>query len=261
MNTPIRNLRKTIEPLRQEILNHPLYSMIQSPEDLKLFMQHHVFAVWDFMSLLKTLQNNLTCTSVPWFVVGNAQTRYLINEIVVGEESDVNSQGVRMSHFELYLSAMKQSGANTKTIERFIAELEESGDFERAFAISETPKAAREFVQYTFAVINSQKSHVQSAVFTFGREDLIPGMFMSLIADMDRHFPDCISEFKYYLERHIEIDGDRHSHLALEMTQQLCGDNEIYWQEAQAAVVQGLRMRKALWDGVLEQIKAQRVPA
>ncbi|MFN8275676.1 MAG: DUF3050 domain-containing protein [Flavobacteriaceae bacterium] len=260
MNTPIEHLRNVIDPIRQEILNHPAYPQIQTPDDLKVFMQYHIYAVWDFMSLLKTLQNNLTCTSVPWFVVGNAQTRYLINEIVAGEESDLNSQGERMSHFELYLSAMKQSGADTTAIETFIAELKQSGDFDHAFEVSNTPQAARKFVQYTFEVINSQKPHLQSAVFTFGREDLIPGMFMSLIGDIDRNFPDSISEFKYYLERHIEVDGDHHSHLALEMTQQLCGDNPTYWQEAEAAVVKGLQMRQALWDGVHKELIAQRVP-
>lgn len=261
MNTQIEHLRKVIEPLRQEILNHPVYPLIQSPEDFNVFMQYHIYAVWDFMSLLKTLQNNLTCTSVPWFVVGNAQTRYLINEIVAGEESDLNSQGERMSHFELYLNAMKQSGADTAAMESFIAELQNSGDFDRAFAVSGTPQAAQDFVRYTFEVIGSKKSHVQSAVFTFGREDLIPGMFMSLIADIDRNFPDSISEFKYYLERHIEVDGDHHSHMALEMTEQLCGDEAAFWQEAEAAVVKGLQMRKALWDGVYEALVAQRVEA
>lgn len=261
MNTQIEHLRKVIEPLRQEILNHPVYPLIQSPEDLKLFMQYHVFAVWDFMSLLKTLQNNLTCTSVPWFVVGNAQTRYLINEIVAGEESDLDSNGHRMSHFELYLNAMKQSGADTTTIKTFIDALKQSESFERAFEASNTPQAAQEFVNYTFEVINSQKPHVQSAVFTFGREDLIPGMFMSLIADIDQNFPDSISEFKYYLERHIEVDGDHHSHLALEMTAQLCGVNQVYWQEAETAVIKGLHMRKALWDGVYEVLMALRVEA
>jgi hypothetical protein len=87
MNESIQNIRKTIEPLRQEIMNHKVYSVINDIDDLKVFMQYHIYAVWDFMSLLKSLQNNLTCTTVPWFPKGSAETRHLINEIVVGEES------------------------------------------------------------------------------------------------------------------------------------------------------------------------------
>lgn len=101
MNSHITRLQKTIEPLRQEIVNHKIYSAIQDIEALKIFMEFHVYAVWDFMSLLKTLQNNLTCTSVPWFPKGSAETRHLINEIVVGEESDVDMNGIRKSHFEI----------------------------------------------------------------------------------------------------------------------------------------------------------------
>ncbi len=97
----IEEIKKAIEPLRQEIINHKVYSIIKDLEDLKIFMQFHVFAVWDFMSLLKTLQNNLTCTSVPWFPKGSADTRYLINEIVVGEEADIDLYGNRKSHFEI----------------------------------------------------------------------------------------------------------------------------------------------------------------
>ena len=91
MEEKIQHIKKVIEPLRQEIINHKVYSVINDIDDLKIFMEYHVFAVWDFMSLLKSLQNNLTCTNIPWFPVGSAETRYLINEIVAGEESDIDS--------------------------------------------------------------------------------------------------------------------------------------------------------------------------
>src|SRR3978361_640219 len=120
MKAQLDRINKEIEPLRQQIINHKVYAAINSIEDLQIFMQFHVFAVWDFMSLLKGLQNNLTCTSVPWFPKGDADTRYLINEIVVGEESDVDGFGNRKSHFELYLEAMQQCGADITSIEKFI---------------------------------------------------------------------------------------------------------------------------------------------
>jgi hypothetical protein len=120
MNPYIKNIQTEIEPLRQEIINHKVYGVIKDIKALRIFMQYHVFAVWDFMSLLKALQNNLTCTNVPWFPVGSADTRFLINEIVVGEESDVDQNGNRISHFELYLQAMKEAQANTTIIESFL---------------------------------------------------------------------------------------------------------------------------------------------
>lgn len=254
MNEHIERIKKTIEPLRQQIINHKVYSVINNIEDLKVFMQYHVFAVWDFMSLLKALQNNLTCTSVPWFPKGSADTRHLINEIVVGEESDVDSSGNRKSHFELYLDAMHQCGADVSKIEKFIEVLRKTGDFSLAFTTCEAPEEARSFVDFTFKIIETNKDYLQAAIFTFGREDLIPGMFISIINDIHKNFPDNISIFKYYLERHIEVDGDHHSHLALQMTSNLCGTNEQFWKEAEQATIESLQKRINLWDGVYKQI-------
>ena len=254
MTAQIEKIKKIIEPLRQEIINHKVYSAIKDIDDLKVFMQFHVYAVWDFMSLLKTLQGSLTCTSVPWFPKGNADSRYLINEIVVGEESDVDLNGIRKSHFELYLDAMKQCGADTSKIEGFTNVLKNTGDFNSAYLSSETPKEAKDFVDFTFKVIESGKDYLQSAIFTFGREDLIPGMFISIVNDIHKNFPDNISIFKYYLERHIEVDGDHHSHLALQMTSNLCGKDEQFWKEAEQATIQSLQKRIDLWNGVYRQI-------
>jgi hypothetical protein len=254
MTDQIEKIKKNIEPLLQEIINHKVYSAINDVEDLKVFMQFHVYAVWDFMSLLKTLQSNLTCTSVPWFPKGTADTRFLINEIVVGEESDVDLNGIRKSHFELYLDAMKQCGADTSKIEIFTDILKNTGDFNSAYLSSETPKEAQDFVDYTFKVIESGKDYLQSAIFTFGREDLIPGMFISIINEMHKNFPDDISIFKYYIERHIEVDGDHHSHLAIQMTANLCKDNEQYWKEAEESVILSLKKRIELWNGVYRQL-------
>jgi len=254
MINQIEKIKKAIEPLRQEIINHKVYAAIKDIDDLKVFMQYHVYAVWDFMSLLKTLQNNLTCTTVPWFPKGSADTRHLINEIVVGEESDVDLNGTRKSHFELYLDAMKQIGADLSPIEKFIAVLKNTGDFNEAFKASETPKESRDFVEFTFKVIGSNKDYLQSAIFTFGREDLIPSMFISIVNDIHKSFPDSISIFKYYLERHIEVDGDHHSHLALQMTSNLCGNNQEFWDEAEKTTLDSLQKRIDLWDGAYRQI-------
>lgn len=256
MNEAIQTIRKNIEPLRQEIIHHKVYATIKNIEDLKVFMQYHVYAVWDFMSLLKTLQNSLTCTSVPWFPKGTGETCHLINEIVTGEESDIDLNGDRKSHFELYMDAMKQCGADTSSIETFIEALQDTGNLEASFLKANTPQEARAFVRFTFETINSQKNYLQSAVFTFGREDLIPGMFISIINEIHKTFPEEIAIFKYYIERHIEVDGDHHSHLALQMTANLCGDNEAYWKEADKAIEQSLQKRMQLWDGVYKQLTA-----
>jgi Protein of unknown function (DUF3050) len=231
---------------------------VNTLDDLKVFMAYHIFPVWDFMSLLKALQNNLTCTKTPWFPVGDAETRYLINEIVIGEESDVDEKGLRKSHFELYLEAMNEAGANITQIEQFVSILKETTDFNLAFHAAKVPLEVQEFVNFTFKTIHTSKDYLQAAVFTFGREDLIPDMFYSIVKEINNQLPKETKIFKYYLERHIEVDGGHHRELALKMVSNLCGTNENYWNQAQEFVIESLKMRIKLWDGVYNQLLKQK---
>lgn len=248
--SPIERLQASVEPLKQQLIEHPVYRKITSLEYLHQFMQHHIFAVWDFMSLLKVLQRNLTCVAIPWVPKGDAETRYLINEIVTGEESDTDENGNRHSHFELYLEAMKQSGCATENIETMLSALAAGKSVQEALAAAGAPVAAMDFVQNTFDVIASGQPFLQAAVFTFGREDLIPGMFISFVRELHAEAPEKISMFKYYLERHIEVDGDHHAHLAHRMTASLCGTDETKWQQATEAVKTALEHRIRLWDAI-----------
>jgi len=246
----LQQLEIAIAPLREKLVDHPVYAEIRDLEGLQSFMESHVYAVWDFMSLLKALQINLTSVSLPWMPVGNPATRYLINEIVTGEESDVDEQGNRMSHFELYLKAMEQAGANTTPIQTLIHSLQSGKNIQDALTLDIIPEAARNFMQFTFDTIATGKPHLMAAVFTFGREDLIPDMFISLIKELKKQFPDKVDIFQYYIERHIEVDGGHHGELALQMTQELCGNDAAKWEEATEAVKQGLAARIQLWDAI-----------
>jgi pyrroloquinoline quinone (PQQ) biosynthesis protein C len=155
---------------------------------------------------------------------------------------------------------MEACGADTSGIHRFVNALKAGKSIEESFEIAETPEAAREFVRFTFHVIAQQEPHLLAAVFTFGREDLIPDMFHSIIEDIDKELPDTVSLFKYYLDRHIEVDGDHHSHLALQMTANLCGEEDHKWEEVAVVSAQCLEKRAALWTGVNAAI-AQAVPS
>lgn len=257
MTREIDQIQQDIYSIREQIIKHPVYAAINNLQDLRVFMEHHIYAVWDFMSLLKSLQINLTCTSIPWFPVGSATTRSLINEIVAGEESDVDADGIKMSHYEMYLEAMQQCGAHTEAFENFIQALKAGKSRAEAYELAETPLAARQFVDHTFHLIEYSQVHQQASAFTFGREDLIPNMFYAMVADLDQRFPLQLSKFKYYLERHIEVDGDHHSHLALATTAELCTDDR-HWQEVREAALASLQQRVNLWDGAYEKIMQRR---
>lgn len=255
--TSTQFIQQEIAELRQQLVNHSVYKRINSTNDLRIFMQHHVFAVWDFMSLLKALQSNLTCVKSPWLPVGSPATRFLINEIVVGEESDIDQDGNHISHFELYLNAMQQAGADTSAINRLIEYIINGLSITEALNQLDIDDSIKNFVRYTFRVIEENKSHVQAAVFTFGREDLIPDMFIALVQDINIKTDNEAAIFQYYLERHIEVDGDHHSHLAIAMTENLIAADEGKKAEALEAVKLGLMYRIGLWDGVMLALEKQ----
>ncbi len=252
MQNPIEKLKANIEVARGHLLAHPVYAQINNVEGLQKFTQYHVFAVWDFMSLLKSLQIGLTSVQLPWMPVGSANTRYLINEIVLGEESDVDDHDQKISHFELYLKAMQQMGASTHLIDSLMLEIAKGKTIDAAIQEAPLPQKAKDFLAYTFEIAQHAPLHVKAAVFTFGREDLIPDMFTEILHKIYADHPDKVSTFKYYIERHIEVDGGHHSQLALEMVAELCGTDQQKWEEASNASLKALQVRSLLWDAIIE---------
>ncbi|NHN27057.1 DUF3050 domain-containing protein [Flavobacterium jejuense] len=253
METQIINHR--ILPFKEQLLQHSLYNEIKTVEDLNCFLENHVFAVWDFMSLLKALQNKLTCTTTPWLPVGNPEIRYLINEIVVAEETDIDQEGNRKSHYELYLEAMSALGANTLPIRNFLDDVETTKNIFVSIKHSELHPNVKEFLDFTFRVIEEGDSHQIAAVFTFGREDLIPEMFTAILKQFQVNFPGKnLSKLIYYFERHIELDADEHGPMAMKMIEELCGKDEKKWQEVEDISTLALQKRIGLWNAIEETI-------
>lgn len=244
----IDSLRDQIEPLRQRLHHHPLYASIQTIGQLRRFMESHVFAVWDFMSLLKSLQQQVTCVTVPWMPSAYPHSRRFINEIVLGEESDVY-QDRHLSHFEMYLEAMEQAGADTSAIAHFLRLLSAGESIPDALRAANAPEEAAAFVSATFASLTTDRPHVVAGAFTFGREDLIPGMFISMVRELKQQVAG-VGVFLHYLERHIEVDGEDHGPMAIRMMDELCGTDALRWEQATTAASHALEARLALWDGI-----------
>lgn len=260
-NAYIQKLRTEIEPLRNQLLNHKVYAKINSVEDLKIFLQHHVFAVWDFMSLLKSLQNELTCVQVPWIPKGNPLTRRLINEIVLAEETDQDEKGNVISHFELYIEAMNDCNADISKITYLIQLLKEWKNVRTALSQIDIADSIKEFVYFSFDIIETKKAHKIAVAFTFGREDLIPDMFTSILRDMkagSSQNAESIKKLVYYFDRHIELDGDHHSHMSIQMIKELCGDDAKKWNDATEISKIALQKRIDLWDGILNEIEKKK---
>ena len=251
----IETVNASIANQKKALLTHSLYEKVQTIEDLHCFLENHIYAVWDFMSLLKALQSKLTCTTTPWFPTANTQTRYLINEIVVAEESDLTIDGRRQSHFEMYVEAMKDCGANTTEIEAFLTNLSSLNNIFVAIKTSDLHPNIKAFLDFTFRVIEEGKAHEIAAAFTFGREDLIPSMFTAILKNFQANFPETdLKKLIYYFERHIELDADEHGPMAMGMITELCGNDSKKWSEVEQISIAALEKRIGLWDAIEEQL-------
>jgi hypothetical protein len=247
----IGRLQAAVEPIRREVISHPLYRRLSDMNAVVTFMEHHVFAVWDFMSLLKTLQRGLTCVQVPWVPAGPAASRRLINDIVLVEESDERGDGF-ISHFELYLEGMRQAGAGTGPVDAFTGLLRQGRAVLPSLAGAGVPDPAAEFVAATWEIIENGSLHCQAAAFAFGREDLIPDMFDQVAALDSEH--GGLSVFADYLRRHIQVDSEEHTPMAMQMLAELCQDDPARLAECEKTMNVALAARIRLWDGILAKI-------
>lgn len=253
-------LQENLAGWRGAVVAHPVYRALDDVPALCTFMEHHVWAVWDFMSLLTRLQRDLTCVQVPWVPRRiDPSLQRLINEIKLGEESDVHPEGGWTSHFGLYVAAMEELGADPGPVRRVVSALagqtsEAASPVQLARLMVDcgAPAGAARFVLGTYELVTGGSTLAVAAAFALGREQLIPQMFEPLIdGDRGRLLAD-------YLRRHIELDAGEHGPLTQRLVETLAGDEAHAWQAVQSAALEALQARHRLWDDVLQVIEVAR---
>jgi len=256
-----KDIKPILEPYRTRLMSHPLYNSIQSLETCQIFMESHAFAVWDFMTLLKSLQLKLTTVSLPWVPPKDPELAYFINSIVISEESDdlgYRSHIKATSHYDLYLTSMKEIGSNTAAITYFVGKLKNGNTWKEALVdtrrtFTHLPTSTFDFVEYTMYVAENGSVHEVAACFLFGREDPIPAMYQKLLDQFNEKNLQC-PNLRVYLARHIEVDGDSHAPMADLLLEKLCSDTEKC-EKALKVAQDSIKMRMHLWDGIYSKIK------
>ena len=157
----------------------------------------------------------------------------------------------------MYLEAMKKSNTGTENIEAFLNAVQ-STDIFSAIKSSTLHENIKDFLKFTFEVIEAGKPHEIASAFTFGREDLIPNMFTEMLKEFKLRFKETdLTELVYYFERHIELDADEHGPMAFEMIAYLCGNDAEKWKETAETAVAALEKRIKLWDAIEELIESK----
>ncbi|USE35917.1 DUF3050 domain-containing protein [Endozoicomonas sp. SCSIO W0465] len=244
---------KDLRPLQEQLFNHAIYQKIDSLEKLSIFMEAHVFTVWDFMSLAKRLQLEFTSMQLPWAPVPDVRSARFINEIILYEETDKDLNGIPMSHLEMYLAAMREVSADTSKIEQVIYSIKTGVPWQQALVVAEVPEYIQAFVSDTLKVAQYGSLTEVTSYFLFGREDAIPGMFSSLLNHWD--IPqESVPAMTYYLNRHIDLDGNEHGPAAEGLLKQCINGNKTAEASAVVMAKEAISSRIRFWDGLEKQL-------
>lgn len=247
----------SLDTLLNELGRHPIYRAIDNHSKLRIFMEHHVFAVWDFMSLIKALQQHLAPVKIPWTPANNPYFVKFINQLVLEEECDekLNTDGIPLSHFESYVQAMHEIGANTCPIFEFVSAVDENG-LQAAIKNKNIPAPAKNFMRLTFEIIASNQPHLLATVLAYGRETLVPVLFRSIQQNLPISLSDA-PNLHAYLNRHIQLDEQEHGPIVVQMVQELCGGSARLQNESMAIRQQALAARLEFWDEIYRALDTE----
>ena len=247
----------SLAKITSRLNGHALYSALSDLEDLRVFMEHHVYSVWDFMSLAKRLQAQIAPTQQPWMPNRDGSLRRFINEVILEEECDEGlNEGEYLSHFEIYLRSMAEVGADTQPCIQFLDAVTVGG-VASALNMDCLPGPSRAFTKATFEVIESGEPHKVAAAFALGRESVIPTMFRNIL-EKSEVLEESAPTFHFYLSRHVELDEGHHGPMAMRLLNELCDGVPSKVTEAIEAAEIAIENRLGLWDGVLKAIQSKK---
>ena len=260
-----------IAPLRKRLRQHRIYESLKSLDDVRRFMEVHVFALWDFMHLVKCLHRapstaEATCPPKKRFKK-SAGVQSLVDEMVQNYANDLNERGERMATFRMYLDAMEQLGAETKCVASFLGDCGDCGDLRAgdlgpvvgpSLLSCRAPRGAADFTAYTCQVIDSSKDHKVAASLVFGRQSLIVDALLRALGEVERREGTRVDKFRFLLSKYKSLYANNWPALSYQVLVELCGYSDEKWKEAEEAAVGALKARIALWDATHDYLVFRR---
>jgi len=247
---------KEIERLSFKLASHPLYHSVKTAADIRMYLEHQVWCVWDFMALLKAIQTHFLSSSLNWIPPVDAMTGYCIYGILLSEETDIDETGgKRSSHFETFLRAMTQAKADRTAIDRFISALREGKKIEDALTLAKPPTASRKFVNVTLKIARGP-IHGAVAAFCLSREGIIPDMFTTFLRNLA--VKENLSIFEWYLRHHVAVDSESHGPQSARLFEHVVGDDAKKLSESLETAREALAARLLFLNKICEALPSQR---
>ena len=155
---------------------------------------------------------------------------------------------------------MEDVGASTRQFDTFRSQARAGASIEAAMVQTEVPPHVRAFVMQTMMLAQTGSTEEVLAAFFYGREDIIPEMFSRLrkVLPGARKTNDPLRHFVYYIERHIELDGDSHGPMGRELLDGLVAGLPQKDERALHAACNSIRARIELWDGTVSILRDMR---
>lgn len=244
-----------------ELAQHPVLEAVSSEAALRVFMRSHVYTVWTHISLVKRLQHELSNMAVPWVPPRSRLAARLINELVTGVECDLDTDGMPISHYELYLDAMTDVTADSQSVRRFVQLVDDgsASALDKAFDAASTPQHVRAYVRHALRVARQGSLAQVLGCFLHGRDISLQQSITRLLAEWTRTSP-ALPRLAYYLERHSQLECGRHADRLQRVVQELDSTSPRFADDVLASARESLGTRIRFWDGVLAEIRHSAAP-
>lgn len=237
--------------IARRAVEHPIFPRLKSLEAVKVFMEHHIWCVWDFMYLAKSVHSSLSGRGA-WSPSPCPETLADFNDILATEETDIGPTGKLGSHFEFFVEAMEQAGADTIPVRAFQRQVELGEAPLLAMRKSKAPTSAIQFVSATMNDA-SGPTHIRAASFCLAREDLVPRLLRRLRRYVPWNHPR-LEMLKWYVDRHIELDTVHHGPTGRRILAAVIAGDSNRRAEASAAAELAIAARVKYLDAILRSL-------
>jgi len=244
---------QTLIKVSEDVINHPMFKKLNNIYNIKKYSEFQIWCVWDFMSILKQVQNFIFCNDILWLPPENPNAGAAFYRLIESEETDLGFKGGdlnRASHFQSFRAAMQELNADTKNIDNFLELIKTGKTLPEALNKSGASPQTKSFLLTNNHLIK-QSPYNAIALITLTRENFLPAVFKSLLSYVNEN--EKIELFVWYHKRHIYLDSVLHGPLSIQIFNEYF-TNKLLIKQSIIASIESLKARNELLNEINEQL-------